>query len=167
MHYFIEWFNHLLTSSIITNNSFSYKSPYKVELGKKLAIDPCYSNDLKFPWEHRGVFLFPFQSFFLFFPGGFPGGSDSKESAYSAGHLGSIPGSGRFPGEGKGNSLHYSCLENPIDGGAWQATVRGVPKSWTRRRFHFLSFLSFFSFSCYVLFNYSFISVEVRKVFTK
>ena len=41
------------------------------------------------------------------------------ESAYNAGDLGSIPGSGRFPGEGNGNSLQYSCLENPMDGGAW------------------------------------------------
>ena len=45
--------------------------------------------------------------------------SDGKESACSAGDLGSIPGSRRFPGEGNGNSLQYSCLENPIDGGAW------------------------------------------------
>ena len=49
----------------------------------------------------------------------FPGGSDGKTSVYSAGNLGSIPESGRFPGEGNGNSLQYSCLENPMDGGAW------------------------------------------------
>ena len=42
-----------------------------------------------------------------------------------------IPGSGRPPGEGNGNPLQYSCLENPMDGGAWQATVHGVTKSWT------------------------------------
>ena len=53
-------------------------------------------------------------------------------SAYNAGDLGSIPGSGRSPGEGNGNPLHYSCLENPMDGGAWQATVHMVAKSWTR-----------------------------------
>ena len=47
------------------------------------------------------------------------GGSDSKASVYNAGDLGSIPGSGRFPGEGNGNPLQYSCLENPMDGGAW------------------------------------------------
>ena len=52
----------------------------------------------------------------------FPGGSDSKASAYNAGDLGSIPGSGRSPGEGKGNPFQYSCLENPMDGGAWWAT---------------------------------------------
>ena len=46
-----------------------------------------------------------------------------KVSACNAGDLGSIPGSGRSPGEGNGNPLQYSCLENPMDGGAWQATV--------------------------------------------
>ena len=63
---------------------------------------------------------------------GFPGGSDSKESAYNAGDLGSIPGLGRSPGEGNGNSLQYSCLENPMDRGAWRATVDRVVKSQTR-----------------------------------
>ena len=46
-------------------------------------------------------------------------GSDGKASVYNAGDLGSLPGSGRFPGEGNGNPLQYSCLENPMDGGAW------------------------------------------------
>ena len=49
----------------------------------------------------------------------FPGGSDSKASACNAGDLGSIPGSGRSPGGGNGNPLQCSCLENPMDGGAW------------------------------------------------
>ena len=56
---------------------------------------------------------------------GFPGGSDGKESACNATDLGSIPGLGRFPGEGNGNPLQYSRLENPKDRGAWQATVHG------------------------------------------
>ena len=47
------------------------------------------------------------------------GGSDGKASAYNAGDPGSIPGSGRSPGEANGNPLQYSCLENPMDGGAW------------------------------------------------
>ena len=51
-----------------------------------------------------------------------------KESTCSAGNLGSIPGSGRSPGEGNGNPLQYSCLENPTDRGAWQATVHGVTR---------------------------------------
>ena len=49
---------------------------------------------------------------------GFPGGSDGKASACNAGDLGSTPGSGRSPGEGNGNPLQHSCLENPMDGGA-------------------------------------------------
>ena len=49
----------------------------------------------------------------------FPGGPGSKASAYNEGDLGSIPGSGRSPGEGNGNPLQNSCLENPMDGGAW------------------------------------------------
>ena len=59
---------------------------------------------------------------------GFPGGSDLKESARNTRNPGLIPGSGRSPGEGKGNPLQYSCLENPMDRGAWQATVHGVAK---------------------------------------
>ena len=55
-----------------------------------------------------------------------------KASACNAGDLGSVPGSGRSPGEGNGNPLQYSCLENPTDGGTWWATVHGVPKSQTR-----------------------------------
>ena len=60
------------------------------------------------------------------------GGSDSKESVCNVGDLGSVPGLGRSPGEGNGNPLQYSCLENPVDGEAWQATVYGVAKSRTR-----------------------------------
>ena len=62
---------------------------------------------------------------------GFPGVSDGKESACNAGDPGSIPGSGRSPGEVNGYPLQYSCLENPMDRRAWQATVHGVTKSWT------------------------------------
>ena len=60
---------------------------------------------------------------------GFPGGSDSKESACNTGDPGLIPGLGICPGGGHGNSLQYSCLENSMDRGAWQATVHGVIKS--------------------------------------
>ena len=63
---------------------------------------------------------------------GFPGGSEVKASAYNAGDLGSIPGLGRSPGEGNGNPLQYSCLENPMDRGAWWTTVHRVAKSQTR-----------------------------------
>ena len=58
----------------------------------------------------------------------FPGGSDGKESVYNAGVPGSIPGLESSPGEENGNPLQYSCLENPMDRGAWWATVYGVAK---------------------------------------
>ena len=61
-----------------------------------------------------------------------PGGSDGKASALNAGDPGSILGSGRSPGEGNGNPLQYSCLENSMDGGAWWAIVHGVAKSQTQ-----------------------------------
>ena len=64
---------------------------------------------------------------------GFPDSSVSKESACNAGDLGSIPELGRSPGEGNGNPLQYSCLENPMDGGDWQATVHEVEKSQTQQ----------------------------------
>ena len=63
---------------------------------------------------------------------GFPSGSEVKVSACNAGDLGSVPRLGRSPGEGNGNPLQSSCLENPMDRGAWWATVHGVAKSWTR-----------------------------------
>ena len=63
---------------------------------------------------------------------GFLGGSDGKASACNVGDPGSIPRLGRSPGEGNGNPLQYSCLENSMDGGAWWATVHGVAKSWTQ-----------------------------------
>ena len=59
---------------------------------------------------------------------GFPCSSIGKKSACNAGDLGLIPGSGRYPGEGNGNPLQYSCLENPMDKGTWQATVYEVTK---------------------------------------
>ena len=62
----------------------------------------------------------------------FPGGSDGKASTRNEGDLGSIPGSGRSPGEGNGNPLQCSCLENPRDWGAWRATVCRVAQSRTR-----------------------------------
>ena len=72
-------------------------------------------------------------------------GSDGKASVYNAGDPCSIPGSGRSPGEGNGNPLQYYCLENPMDRGAWQATVHGVSKSRTR--------LSDFTFTFTLLFK--------------
>ena len=60
---------------------------------------------------------------------GFPGSSAGKESACNAGNLGSIPGLGRSPGGGHGNPFQYSCLKNPMDRGAWRATVYSIAKN--------------------------------------
>ena len=70
-------------------------------------------------------------SLFVQWLGGLPCGSVGKESACNAGDPGSIPGMGRSPGEGNGNPLQYSCLENPMDRGVWVTTVHGVTKSQT------------------------------------
>ena len=60
---------------------------------------------------------------------GFPDGLAGKETACNAGDVGSVPGSGRSPGEGNSNPLQY-CLRNPMDRGVWRATAHGVTKSW-------------------------------------
>ena len=65
---------------------------------------------------------------------GFPGGPESQESVCNAGDLGLISGLGRSPGKGNGNPLQYSCLENPMDRGAWRAIVHGFAKSLTPLR---------------------------------
>ena len=72
-----------------------------------------------------GIFKVYVVNFYL----GLPQWLSGKESAFCAGDTGSIPGSGRSPGEGNGNRLQYSCLENPVDRGDWRATVHGVTKS--------------------------------------
>ena len=72
-------------------------------------------------------------SFYLYLPGG----SDGKASARNAGDLGSIPGLGRSPGEGNGNPLQHSCLENSMDGEAWWATVHGILQA---RRLEWVAF---------------------------
>ena len=65
----------------------------------------------------------------MYQPIGFLDGSDGKESACNSGDLGSVPGSGRSPGEGNGYPLLYSCLKNSMDRGAWGATIHRVIKS--------------------------------------
>ena len=67
---------------------------------------------------------------------GLPWWLSGKESTYNAGDAGLIPGLGRSPGEGNGNSLQYSCLENPMDRGAWWATVHAAAKSQTQLSNH-------------------------------
>ena len=78
----------------------------------------------KFPWRRDGL---PTPAFL-----GFPDGSNGKESVSNMGDLSSIPGLGRSSGGGHGNPLQYSCLENSMDRGAWQATVHGVTKDRTQ-----------------------------------
>ena len=72
-------------------------------------------------------------SVWMLFNGAIPWGSDSKESAHSAGGPGSIPGLGRSPGEGNGYPLQFSCLGNPVDRGAWQIAVHGTKSDTTER----------------------------------
>ena len=89
---------------------------------------------------------------------GFPGGSVGKESTCSAGDtedMGSVAGLGRFPGGGHGNPLQYSCLENPMDRGAWQAIVDRVTKSWT-----WLKWLSTAQEYVYLVFKDFFLSIQ-------
>ena len=75
-------------------------------------------------------------------PAGFPGGSDSKESASNAGDPGSIPGLGRYTGEGNSNPLQCSCLENSMDRGAWQTMgLQRVRYDWATNTFTFTSHL--------------------------
>ena len=76
----------------------------------------------------------------------FPGGSEVKASACSAGDLGLIPGSGRSSGEGTGNPLQYPCLENPMDGEAWWVAVHGVTKSRIQLSNFTFTFTLWFSF---------------------
>ena len=90
----------------------------------------CIGRWILYPMSHVGV-VNPILLLYSF-PQYFPAGSHGKESACNAGDLALIPGLGRFPGAGHGNPLECSYLENPMDKGAWWATVRGVAKSWTR-----------------------------------
>ena len=87
----------------------------------------------------------------------FPGGSESKESAFNAGDPGSIPGLGRSRGEGHGNPLQYSCLETPKDRRPWWVTVHGVTKSQTQlSNFHYEAIFLLFSlnYACVYIYVY-------------
>ena len=86
------------------------------------------------PYNIDWMFLFCSHVYWWIMVVGLPQGLSSKEfacSAEAAGDMGSIPGWGRYPGEGHGSPLQYSCLENPMDRGAWWATVHRVTKSLT------------------------------------
>ena len=97
----------------------------------KLNLEKAKEPEIKLPTSHwiiENAREFQKNIYFI----GFPGSLDGKASAYNVGDLGLIPGSGRSPGEGNGNPLQYSCLENPMDQGSWWATVHGVTESQTR-----------------------------------
>ena len=96
---------------------------------------------------------------------GFPGGSEGKVSACSAGDLGLIPGSGRSPGEGNGNPLQYSCLENPMDGGTQYGIGHGVAESGMTERVHRQGFTLMPSFNlncCLIDLIFQCSHIEVR-----
>ena len=88
-----------------------------------MIIINCISCSLNQHWKHFVKTWVTWDTFKILSLGPYwtslPGGSDSKATVYNAGDPGSIPGSERSPGEGNGNPLQYSCLENPMDGGAW------------------------------------------------
>ena len=92
--------------------------------------DPCYVSICELLWHFDISILNSFNHIY-WMSTTYSGGSDGKESTCSAGDLGLIPELGRSPGEGNGHPLHYSCLENNMDWGAWQANVHGVAKSQT------------------------------------
>ena len=123
--------------TVIHGLSWSFIKTANLELTKSLIVHTTLtvfgaSSPLRFP----SLFCpnpYPLAVFICSFPSTNKyGGSDGKASAYNAGDPGSIPGLGRSPGEGNGNPRQYSCLENPMDGGAWWAAVHGVAKSQTR-----------------------------------
>ena len=85
---------------------------------------PCYIIFVKNKCKCVFIYVYIYAPIYI----GFPCGLDSKESTCNAGDLGLIPGLGRYPGEGNGNPLQYSCLENSMDRGAWWATVHGLQR---------------------------------------
>ena len=100
----------------------------------KITETCIYKSTIEYAYIHTlcGLFIL------IYLPNyceGFPGGTvgtNARAKARDARSVGLIPGTGRSPEEGNGNPLQYCCLRNPMDRGAWQATVRGVAKSWTQ-----------------------------------
>ena len=104
-------------SSRDTSYPFAPYSDFNISFFNLMVINKL----MELGYHHHSSFRISFspQKFRLCLFAVFPGGSDGKAPACNAGDLGSIPGLGRSPGEGNGNPLQYSCLENPTDGGAW------------------------------------------------
>ena len=110
-----------LSFSVSPSNEYSGLISFKIDWFDLLAVQ----GTLKSPFQHHNskAPVLQCSTFFidhLSHPLGFPHSSVSKESAHTAGDPGSTPRSGRYPGEENGNPLQYSCLENPMDRGAWQ-----------------------------------------------
>ena len=108
----------------------AFKDLWSLEKIEHWKINYYDSNPIHFVRSHATLELPSFIAEYCWHMG-FPGGSDGKESACNAGDPGLIPGSGRSPGEGNGNPTQYSCQENSMDRGAWQAAAQGVTKSQT------------------------------------
>ena len=106
--------------------SLGLEDPWRREQLHTPVFWPLEFHGLYGPWGRKESYMIEWLTL------GFPGGLAGKESACNVGDLGSIPGLGRSSGEGNSYALKYSCLENPMDKGAWWATVHGVAKSWTR-----------------------------------
>ena len=105
----------LFTSNLVTIHAFPSSHYYLLQSNCHYGV--VFQLYILYKWNHAifvCVFIFPFNITSV----GSPGGSDGKDSTCNSGDLGSIPGSGRSPGEGNGNSLQYSCLENPMDRGS-------------------------------------------------
>ena len=140
----VSWFSHRWIRSFLLCERYGGK-PLTSQSGKLSTSPPsagpltCWATlashwpslgsdflDSKRRWLNKMISKIPF---FEPIYKGFPAASDSKESASNAGDWGSIRGWGRSPGEGNGNPLQYSCLENSMDGGAWRATVHRVTEA--------------------------------------
>ena len=122
------------SSQAVNVTTISYYSLYLTALQSFVTWRPHLDRELRKsrPWV---LFIFVSPAFDRVSGTYFLGGSDGKESVCNAGDLGLIPGLGRSPGEGNSYPLQYSCLKNPIDREAWQATVRRMAKSrtWLKR----------------------------------
>ena len=106
----------------------------EVDSGTCHSLSPCIltNNELKFFLQKEFYYTIVFYEHVPGFPGGISGKEPGLPTQETVRDAGSIPGLGRSPGGGHGNPLQYSCLENPMDRGAWRATVHRVAQSWTR-----------------------------------
>ena len=121
----------IIQATILEWVAISYfRGPFQPRDGNCFSCISCIDRQILYhcaTWEAQPyIYMYPFS------PRASMVAQMVKKPAGNVGDLGSIPGSGRSPGEGHGNPLQYSCLDNPTDRGAWQATVHGVTKSWAQ-----------------------------------